>query len=332
MRVKILKENHIKKVFNMKDAIKTSKDALKLYSKGASDIPPRVSIEVPNENAQSLYMPGFVEKEDALGLKIVSSYPKNIGKGLDTISSMMIMKNVKTGEISSIIDGAYLTKLRTGALAGAATDLLAREDASIFALIGSGGQARTQLEAILNVRDIKEVRISGRDKEKAKRFVGQMRDEFGGRFGCKILLAKDADEAVKGADIITLATSALSPVFDGKLVGEGCHINAIGSFRPDMQELDPYILKISNKIYLDTKDGVLSESGDFIIPIKEGEFLKEDISGELGEIILGKAPSRENDSEISLFKSVGIGVLDLLTAKRIYDKAVEMEVGDEINF
>lgn len=330
MDIIILKENDIKEVFTMKDAIRACKDALELYSKGESNIPLRVNIDVKEENGQSLYMPGYVAGAEALGVKIVSTYPDNRKIGLETISSMMVMKNAKTGEINSILDGNYLTKLRTGAVSGAATDLLARKDAKIFALIGTGGQARTQLEAVLNVREISEVRVSGRDKEKGQSFVDDMIEEFGEEFNVNIILAKDSDEAIKGADIITTVTTAPSPVFDGKLVKKGAHINGVGSFTPIMQEIDPYTLKNADKIYLDTRDGVLNECGDFIIPIKEGNFSEDDITGELGEAIAGRIALRENDQEITLFKTVGSAVLDLVTAKRIYDKALNEKKGSKI--
>lgn len=332
MEITVLKKDDIKEVFTMKDAIEAAKDALKLYSEGKSNIPLRINLDLKEEEGQSLYMPGFVNEVDALGIKLVSVYPGNLKKGMDSISSMVVLEDHKTGQVSSIIDGNYLTKLRTGAVSGAATDLLAREDSSIFAMIGTGGQARTQLEAILNVRDIKEVRISGRDKEKAQKFVDQMMEEFGEKFACKIFVAKDADEAIKDADIITTVTTAPKPVLDGKLVKKGAHINAVGAYTPSMQELDPYILDVASKIYLDTEDGVLNECGDFIIPIEEGRFSKESITGELGEAIMGKRPLRENEDEITLFNTVGSAVLDLVTAKRIYNKALEKNIGQTIDF
>nr|WP_300004118.1 ornithine cyclodeaminase family protein [Tissierella sp.] len=331
MNIIILKESDIKEIFSMKDAIKASKDALELYSKGESDIPLRVNIDVPEENGQSLYMPGYVSGARALGVKIVSTYPDNSKIGLETISSMMVMKDSATGEINAIMDGNYLTKLRTGAVSGAATDLLARKDAKIFALIGTGGQARTQLEAILNVRAIQEVRVSGRDKEKGQKFADAMMEEFGQAFNVSIKFVENSDEAIDGADIITTATTSPRPVFDGRLVKKGAHINGVGSFTPTMQEIDPYTLNHAEKIYLDTRDGVLNECGDFIIPIESGEFSKDKITGELGEAIAGKIKSRENDEEITLFNTVGSAVLDLVTAKRIYDKAVKEEKGSRID-
>ncbi|HLR20740.1 MAG TPA: ornithine cyclodeaminase family protein [Tissierellaceae bacterium] len=331
MKIVVLKKKNIQDIFSMKDAINASKDALSLYSKGDADIPLRVNISV-DKDSESIYMPGYVPGAEALGIKLVSTYPKNIEIGLDTISSMMILKNHKTGEISSILDGNYLTKLRTGAVAGAATDVLARKDAKIFTLIGTGGQAREQLEAVLNVRDIEEARIVGRDEEKAEEFVDDMLKDFSKSFRCKITMVEDANEAVRDSDIITAVTTSKEPVFDGKLIKEGTHINGIGSFMPDMQEVDFHVLNNSDKIYLDTRDGVLNESGDFIIPIERDKFSKGDIDGELGELLLDKIPGRENDNEITFFNSVGSGVLDLVTAERIYEKAIEKEIGDIIEF
>lgn len=331
MEIVILKEKDIKKIYNMKDAINASKDALKLYSKGSTDIPLRVNINV-DEDSESMYMPGYVKDEEALGIKLVSTYPKNLEIGLDTISSMMILKNYKTGEVSSIMDGSYLTRLRTGAVSGAATDILARKDAKIFTLIGTGGQAKEQLEAVLNVRNIEEVRIAGRDKEKTQEFVNNMIDQFSNEFKCRIKMVENVDKAVKDADIITTVTTAKEPTFDGKLIKKGVHINGIGSFMPNMQEVDLYVLKNSDKIYVDTKEGVLNESGDFIIPIEKGKFSKKDIDGEIGDVILKRLPGRENNDEITFFKSVGSGVLDLVTAKRIYDRSKGKDVGDIIKF
>ena len=332
MKITVLKQNDIENVFNMKDAIVAAKDALEFYSKGASNIPLRINIDIPKEKGQSLYMPGYVEEADALGVKIVSMYPENKNKGLDSVLSTMVLKNSKTGEICSILDGTYLTQLRTGAVSGAATDLLARQDASIFALIGTGGQAESQLEAILNVRDIKEVRVYGRDKEKAEKFVDKVKEKLENQFDFKIFATDSSKEAIENADIITCVTTSKNPVFDGKYVKKGAHINGVGSYTPDMQEIDPYVLINGDKIYVDTRDGVLNESGDFIIPIKENQFSESDVTGELGELILGKIKGRENEDEITIFKTVGSGVLDVVTAKRIYDKAVEKGIGEIIDF
>lgn len=332
MKIVVLSEEDIKKVFTMEDAIQADKDALEIYSKGESVIPLRTKLDVPKEEGQSLYMTGYAAAASALGVKIVSVYPHNIEKGLTSVPATMVLVNDETGEVCSIMDGTYLTRIRTGAVAGAATDILSRKNSKIFTLFGTGGQAETQLEAVLTVRDIKEVRVFDMSRERAEDFAKRMEAKFAGKFDAKFIVANSSEEAVNNADIITSVTTTKRPVFDGRLVKKGAHINGVGSYTPEMHEIDEYTLLNADKVYVDTKDGVLNESGDFIIPISEGKYKESDLTGELGEVILGKAPSREADSEITFFKTVGSGVLDIVTARRIYEKALEKGIGQIIEF
>lgn len=332
MDITVLKQKDVDKVFTMKEAIQACKDALEIYSKGGSDIPLRTILDVKNQDAESIYMPGYAKDADALGIKIVSVFPNNNKKGLNTVPSTMILVDEKTGEVSSIIDGTYLTQLRTGAVAGAATDLLARLDSKIFGVIGTGGQAPSQIEAVLNVRDIETVKVYNRKIEKCKEFAKEMNELFSEKYNVEIIAASSPEEAVKDADIITTVTTAKNPVFDGKSIKSGAHINAVGSFKPDMQEIDEYTLTHADKVYVDTRDGVLNESGDFLKPMEKGMFKESDIEGELGEVIIKKAKGRENEEEITLFKTVGSGVLDIVTARRIYESAKKEDIGETITF
>lgn len=330
MKILVLSEKDIKDTFTMKDAIQADKDALESYSRGQTNIPLRINIDVPKYEGQSLYMPGYVQGVNALGVKIVSIYPKNIEKGKDSVPASMILLDDETGEICSIMDGTYLTRLRTGAVAGLATDILSRKDSKIFVLIGTGGQAEAQIEAVLNVRDIEEIRVYGRNNKKTEEFVKKMIVRFKDLFPAKIVAVDDIDEAIKDCDIITTVTTSKVPVFEGKFVKQGTHINGIGSYTPEMQEIDEYTLMNANKIYMDTKEGVLSESGDFITPMKYGKLLESDITGELGEVIIGKIKARESDEEITLFKSVGTAALDVVIARRIYESAIKNGIGQMI--
>ena len=332
MEIIVLKEEDIKKVFTMKDAIQSCKDALELYSRGRSDIPLRINIDIPNQDAQSLYMPGYAADANALGVKIISVYPNNIKKGISTVPATMVLLDNETGEVCSMIDGTYLTRIRTGAVAGAATDLLSRKDSKIFSLFGTGGQAEEQLEAVLTIRDIEEVRVYDINPENAQAFVKAMNEKFADKFKVKINSVKSPDEAVKDADIITAVTTSKKPVFDGKLVKKGAHINGVGSYTPDMQELDEHIICNADKLYVDTRDGALNESGDLIIPIRQNKFSEDRVTGELGEVIMGTVPSRGNECEITLFKTVGSGVLDIVTARRIYERALKEKIGQFVEF
>jgi ornithine cyclodeaminase len=332
MKIVVLKKEDMKKVFTMKDAIQADKDALKLYSLGKSNVPLRVNLDVPEYAGQSLYMPGYAAEAHALGVKIVSVYPKNIEKGLTSVPATMVLVNDETGEVCSLMDGTYLTRVRTGAVSGAATDVLARKDSRIFALFGTGGQAETQLEAVLTVRSIEEVRVFDVSAERAADFAGRMAEALRPRFTAKIVTAKSSDEAVEGADIITSVTTTTTPTFDGRRVKKGAHINGVGAYTPAMQEIDEYIILNADKVYVDTRDGVLNEAGDFIIPIKKGTYRADRLTGELGEAIAGKVPGRAGDEEITLFKTTGSAVLDVVTARRIYECALREKIGQVIEF
>lgn len=332
MKILVLKQEDMKKVFTMKDAVQADKDALELYSSGKSDIPLRVNLDVPEHDGQSLYMPGYAAQADALGVKIVSVYPHNIEKGLTSVPATMVLVDNETGEVCSLMDGTFLTRIRTGAVSGAASDILARKDSRVFALFGTGGQAETQLEAVLTVRPIQQVKVFDISPERAENFAARMTKAFGEKFGVNIIPARSSDDAVADADIITCVTTTKKPVFDGKKVKKGCHINGVGSYTPEMHEIDEYTITHAEKVYVDTRDGVLNESGDLIIPIHNGTFRADRLTGELGEVISGKAPGRASDDEITVFKTTGSAVLDVVTARRIYESALQKGIGSAVEF
>ena len=331
MKIVVLKEEHMKSVFTMKDAIQADKDALKAYSEGKSNIPLRVNIDVPEHSGQSLYMPGYASDAKALGVKIVSVYPGNIDKGLPSVPATMVLVDAETGQVCALMDGTYLTRVRTGAVSGAATDLLARKDAATMALFGTGGQAGTQLEAVLNVRDVKLVKVYDKTPGRAEEFSFLMTKRFAGVFGARIQAAASSAEAVEGADVVTAVTTSAEPVFDGRGLKRGVHVNGVGSYTPEMSEIDEYVV-CNSRAYVDTRDGVLNECGNFLKPIKKGIYDAKNIIGELGELISGKVHGRLSEADCTLFCTVGSAVLDVVTARRIYEKALEKKIGEIVEF
>ena len=327
----LLNKKDIQRIFTMQDAVEADKQAFRIYSEGGSVVPLRVNIGAPNYEGQTLFMPGYVEKLNSMGVKIVSVFPHNIKKGIPSVPATMALIDGTSGEVCCILDGTYLTQLRTGAAAGAATDLLAREDAQIGALIGTGGQAITQLEAMLTVRKLKEVRISGTNLERTQSFVVRMREKFT-NFGTLLRAVETSQEAIANADIITAVTTSRQPVFDGRLVKAGAHINGVGSYLPTMQELDEIILQRADKIFFDSEEAVLAESGDFIIPLTKGTITPNKFTGEIGKVISNNLPGRETPEEITLFKTVGIAVQDVVTAHQIYQRALQQEIGQKFSF
>lgn len=322
----LLTKEDIQKIFSMKDAIDAVKTAFKLYSEGKSVVPLRTNIDVPKFQGQSLFMPGYVEDLNSLGIKIVSVFPKNVEKNIAAVPAKMILLDGTTGDVCCIMDGTYLTQLRTGAGSGAATDILSNKDSKIGALIGTGGQARCQLEAMLSVRALEEVRVFSLEYEKSCEFAENVQGEFE-NYGTKIIPVKTSDEAVCDADIITAVTTSKNPVFDGKKVKKGAHINGVGSYTPNMQELDEYIVSKAEGLYVDSKEAVLSEAGDILIPLKKGLIKEDRINGEIGELITEKIKGRRSKEDITIYKTVGISVMDIVTAYKIYDKAQKMGIG-----
>ncbi len=327
----LLSKNDMRKIFTMKDAIEAAKQAFRIYSEGVCTVPLRVNIDAQNNQGQTLFMPGYVRELDSMGIKIVSIFPGNKNKGMPTVPATMTLIDGTNGQVCCIMDGTFLTQLRTGAAAGVATDVLARIDAKIGALIGTGGQAASQLEAMLTIRTLSEVRIFGLNFEHTKSFTDQMQKELD-HYGATLRAVRTSDDAIIDADIITTVTTSKKPVFNGHLVKTGSHINGIGSFTPDMQELDEYVLQRAKKIFFDSQEAVLAESGDFIIPIQRGTLTEDKFTGEIGKVIAGSLKGREGADEITLFKSVGMAALDVVTAFHIYQKALEQGIGQKFFF
>jgi ornithine cyclodeaminase len=288
----ILSKADMTKVFTMHDAIEASKIALSLYADKKSVVPLRVNIDIAKEDAVSLFMPAYVSELDSIGIKTVTVFPKNSDAGLPTIAAKMLLMNGKTGEFSALLDATYLTQLRTGALQGAAIDILARTDAKIAVLFGTGGQAMMQLEAMLTVRELEKVFVIGTNFQRTLAFVAKMQKEFS-RFETEIIAVEQGNEVIALADIITVATTSITPVFDGTLVKKGAHINGIGAYTPVMQELPETIIQLADKIFFDTSEGVLAEAGDIIIPLNNGSVKVEDFHGDLGQVILGAVKGRD---------------------------------------
>ncbi len=328
----VLSGEEIRSIYPMKNAIEATKHAYSLFSEGKSDVPLRTSLKVKEHNGNVLFMPAYISGENPLvGIKIVSVYVDNPGKGLPAIPSTVLLVDAENGFVKAIMNGTVLTQIRTGAASGAATDLLARHDSKIGALFGAGGQAEFQLEAMITARTLEEVRIFDPRIESCHSFIDRIkeREPFS---KVRLVVAETSDEAVRDADIITAATTAKRPVFNAGSVKPGVHINGVGSYTHEMQELDPGILNMAGKIYMDSIEAVLAESADFINPLNEKTFSRDSITGELGELALGKKPGRASSEEITLFKTVGIAVQDVVAAEEIFRRAVIHKAGKTITF
>jgi ornithine cyclodeaminase/alanine dehydrogenase-like protein (mu-crystallin family) len=287
-------------------------------------VPIRSHVEVEQHEGITLFMPALLHESQDLAIKIVSVFPRNLERGLSTINALVVAIDPETGIPTAVIEGASLTAIRTGAASGAATDLLARTDSSVVAIFGSGVQARTQLEAVCTVRQIHEVRVYSLDEPEARSYAEEMAEL--GPIPKNIRIADNPSEAIVEADIICTATTSATPVFDGKELEPGVHINAIGSFTPEMQELDVETVKRS-LVVVDSREAALIEAGDLIVPIKRGEITPEWIYAEIGELVTDIKPGRTDPNQITLFKSVGIAVQDAISAGYALTRAEEAGLG-----
>ena len=324
----LLKKADIKKVFTMRDAIEADKEAFQIFVEGRSIVPLRTKIPSAQREGNMLFMPGYIPDLDYPGIKIVSVFPENSKKNKPVTPATVLLLDGETGEVCSILDGTYVTQLRTGAASGAAIDLLAKKECRKGAIIGTGGQAATQLEAMVEARNLEEVYIYDLDIEKTNKFVETMNEELKS-YDTKFIAAKSSDEAIEDADIIITVTTSKKPVFDGNKVKKGATISGVGSYLPILQEIDPVALTRASKIFFESTEAVLSESGDILTPLADKVITEDDFTGELGQVIKGELPGRENDDEIIVFKTVGIAVQDVITARRIYEKALDQGVGTE---
>lgn len=322
----LLNEKDIRTVFDMNNAIDSNIEAYKIFSSGNAVVPLRQVVAADEGRGNFAFMPAYSSKLGAAGIKIVNIFPGNRERGEATTIGQMLLMDDKNGEVIALMDGSFITKFRTGAASGAAFRLFARKDAKVGCLIGTGGQADCQLEAMLAACELDEVRIVARDFAKTEKFVAELSERFKG-CGAKLVAYSDADEAVDGADVIVVITVSTEPVFDAKRVKKGAVVSGVGSYTAEMNEIDPELFKMADKIYFDSKEACIAESADIQIPLKEGIVTDDDLTGDIGEYALGEVVGRESDDEIIIFKNVGLGILDLVIAKLIYDKAKDREVG-----
>lgn len=316
-KLRILSRQHVGLALDMPHAIEAMRVAFGALSAGTAAVPLRLSLAT--ERGITFFMPAHLKDTGALGAKIASVYADNPAHALAAVSALVLVLDSTTGMPMALMEGGYLTALRTGAASGLATDLLARRDASVLAIFGAGAQARTQVEAVRAVRPIREIRVVDRSAEAARRFAAEVE-------GCDVICTQDARAAVRGAHVIVTVTTSTAPVFDGDDVEEGAHVNGLGSYAPHMREVDSRLVARA-RIVVDSRPAALAEAGDLVIPIREGVITPESVCTELGDIVNGVAMGRSADHEITFFKSVGNAVQDVTAARHVLEVAERRGLG-----
>ena len=289
--------------------------------------PLRSAMLIPGENGLLSMMPGYVNKQDIMGIKSVSVYPENANIGLESHQGSVTLFNALNGTPLAIMDAGQITAIRTAAVSGLATRILAKKNSKILAILGSGIQARTHIEAMTTILNLEEIRVWSKNKKNAKKLVEEQRKKYAIPFRP----FDTVNEAIYNADIICTTTAAVEPILQGKYLMQGVHINAVGSSVRNTRELDGFAIKLS-KLYVDKIESTINESGDFLIAKQEGTIDDNHIIGTLGEILTKQKKGRNNINDITLFKSLGLAVEDIATAFFIYDKYVKSNKGNWVEF
>src|SRR5260370_27169191 len=329
MDVLVLNGEEVARLLPMPECIRVMRDALAALARGEALVPLRTVMRVRGVGGFLGLMPGYISphegKEGALGMKAVSVFPANATRGIDTHQGAVLLFEADTGRLSALMDGAAITAIRTAAVSGLATDLLARPDAGELAILGAGVQARTHIDAIAAVRPLRRVRIWSRNQEHAAALASELRP----RFQFAIEAAPRAEAAGRGADIVATVTASPEPILQRGWLKEGGHINAVGSSIPTTREIDTATMAAA-PLFVDRRESALAEAGDLLMPMREGAVKGDHIQAELGEVIIGKSPGRRSPAELTLFTSLGLAVEDVASAAYIAERSRETGTGQTV--
>ena len=321
MSTRIITQQQVTELLPMADCVDLMDQTLRTLARGGAILPLRTMLRLPEGRGIFGSMPSYLNPPDGIGLKAITVFPGNEGTRFDSHQGVVLLFEAKHGSLSAILDASSVTAIRTAAVSGVATRALAAPDAGDVAIIGSGVQAHTHLDAMAVARRVRRVRIFSRQPANAEKFAAAAR----ARHGMPIEVAASAEAAVRGADIICTVTSARTPVVERAWVAAGAHINAVGSSVATNREIDSDTVAVA-RVYADRRESIMAEGGDFLIPKGEGRFGDEHLVGEIGELLEGRIPGRVGQ-EITLFKSLGIAIEDLAAAHFVNERAAARGIG-----
>jgi alanine dehydrogenase len=330
VRFRILTESDVRAVLTMDDLIETMSSALEAFSARRVEQPVRTIISVDGNHAFFGSMPAFARgTHDALGAKLVTVFDANHQKGLPSHLASIVLLDPVTGALRSLLDGRYITEARTAAVSAVSSRLLARKTSKSLAIIGSGPQAMSHVDALSRVHALKQVTAWSPNKAHRDAFAAAAAAARAGSQPA-VNVVDHPGEAVVGADIVVLVTSSPTPVIESGWVKPGAHVISVGACRPNQREIDP-LLTARGRLFVDSRDAALVESGDVVMGIAEGRFGADHIAGELGQLVAGTVAGRTSDTEVTIFKSLGMAVEDVTAADLAYRRAVEKGLGKEFD-
>lgn len=325
LTVLIIDQPQVSRLLPLGECIEVMEDALRALARGEAVLPLRSSLWLPGRRGALVWMPAYLGSLSSLGVKVITYFPGNRGTLRDTHQGCVLLFDTCEGRLLAVVDATEITSLRTAAATAVATRVLARAEAGDLAILGSGTQARTHLEAMLRVRKIRRVRVWSRQPENARRFARRE----SARHGFPIEVTESPREAVQGADLICTTTSAREPVLRGEWLQAGAHINAVGACVPATRELDSLVVQRS-RLFVDRLESARHEAGDFLLARQEGFIGDDHLLGEIGQVLVGELPGRRSEEEITLYKSLGIAVEDVAAAHHVYVQAVQKGIGTRL--
>jgi alanine dehydrogenase len=346
IRFRLLTENDVKAVLTMDDLVETMAVALRRFSTEEVTQPVRTVIPIIGDDSFFALMPAFVRAgrntptapagagqapepagDGSLGAKLVTVFSANAGRGLPSHLASILLLDPETGALRALLDGRFITESRTAAVSAVSSRLLARDGAGSLAIIGSGVQARSHLEALSRVHHLRSVAVWSPNKAHRDQFVVDAASA-GTKAAPPVKAVDHAGEAIVGADLIVLVTSSPTPVIENGWVMPGAHVMSVGACRPNQREMDPELVTRA-RLFVDSRAAALVESGDIVLGIQEGRFSVLHIVAEIGELLKGTS-GRRTQSEVTVFKSLGLAVEDVMAADLAYRRAVERGIGTEL--
>jgi ornithine cyclodeaminase/alanine dehydrogenase-like protein (mu-crystallin family) len=331
MKLLVLGARDVHALLPYADCAEAMRDALTAYARGQVHQPLRTIIRPPASAGMMALMPAYLaagqDGAAAYGLKAICIFGGNPAEGLDSHQGVVLLSSAQTGEPLALLNASAVTEVRTAAVSAVATELLARPGAAELAIIGTGVQARSHLLAIAAVRPLDRVRVAGRDPDKARRFAEDLR----GRTTVPVTACGSAADAVAGAGIVVTATSSAEPVLRKDWLAPGAHVNAVGACVPQARELDAETMAAA-AVFADSRESVANEAGDYVLAQAEGAIGPDHVRAELGELLIGAAPGRTGDAEITVFESLGLAIEDLVAARLAYRNATERGAGTWVDF
>ena len=318
----VLSEKEVRSLIDVEELIQALERAYIQFSTGKAVMPVRLVVPLPEIKGRITSMPAYLGEDKALGMKVVTYFPENPKQGLPIILATVFLYSTESGKLLAVMDGTYVTAIRTACISAVATRALANPETPVLGVLGAGVQARAQIRTLCKVRKIREIKVY----DVLEKSVQSLKEELEPEVGIKIEAVETAEQAIRNVDLLVTVTTAKEPIVRVDWLKPGVHINAIGSHRPDLREIDGATMKRA-KVFVDSREAILAECGDVLLAIKEGAITEGHIAAEIGEVLAGKKAGRTNAGAITLYKAVGIAIQDVATAKLIYQTAVEKKVG-----